>query len=189
MKTLYVLRHGEAAPESEIVTRTLDAMACGGSCERSGMPPDVASSQATAARLFIGGGSGKGERGFWTRILRLVEELLEAGIRIYEYQPAMIHQKTAVMDGRWSIVGSANMDVRSKELNQENALGIQDSGFARQLTETFFADLEYARTGMAGGGWPGTFDDVAAEDPGVAGIPAPGAPSGDDRVGGHGGER
>jgi cardiolipin synthase len=37
------------------------------------------------------------------------------------------------------------MDVRSKELNQENALGILDRGFARQVTETFFADLAYAR--------------------------------------------
>lgn len=73
------------------------------------------------------------------------EAMLEAGMRIYEYQPAMIHQKTAVVDGKWSIIGSANMDVRSKELNQENALGILDVGFARQVTETFFADLEYAR--------------------------------------------
>jgi cardiolipin synthase len=73
------------------------------------------------------------------------EAMLEAGMRIYEYQPAMIHQKTAVLDGKWSIIGSANMDVRSKELNQENALGILDRGFARQVTETFFADLEYAR--------------------------------------------
>ena len=57
----------------------------------------------------------------------------------------MIHQKTAVVDGLWSIIGSANMDVRSKELNQENALGIMDSGFAEQVTRTFFADLEHAR--------------------------------------------
>ena len=66
-------------------------------------------------------------------------------MRIYEYQPAMIHQKSAVVDGLWSVVGSANMDVRSKELNQENALGILDTGFARRLTETFFADLAHAR--------------------------------------------
>ncbi len=73
------------------------------------------------------------------------EAMLEAGLRIYEYQPAMIHQKSAVVDGKWSLVGSANMDVRSKELNQENALGILDTGFARQLTGTFFADLAHAR--------------------------------------------
>lgn len=74
----------------------------------------------------------------------LYEPLLQAGVRIYEYQPAMIHQKQAVIDGQWSLVGSVNMDVRSKELNQENALGILDRGFAQEVTETFFQDLEYA---------------------------------------------
>jgi cardiolipin synthase len=34
-----------------------------------------------------------------------------------------------VVDGKWSVVGSANMDIRSKELNQENVLGILDEGF------------------------------------------------------------
>jgi cardiolipin synthase len=72
------------------------------------------------------------------------ERLLEAGIRIYEYQPTMIHQKLMVVDSRWSIVGSANMDVRSKELNQENVLGILDEGFGRQVEEVFFADLRRA---------------------------------------------
>src|SRR5690606_31503647 len=72
------------------------------------------------------------------------EELLEAGVRIFEYQPTMIHQKLMVVDGRWSLVGSVNMDVRSKELNQENALGIYDVGFAAELERTFFDDLEKA---------------------------------------------
>jgi cardiolipin synthase len=72
-------------------------------------------------------------------------ELLEAGVRIYEYQPAMMHAKMAVIDGLWSVVGSANMDIRSKELNQENVLGILDEGFGRQVQETFFADIERAR--------------------------------------------
>jgi cardiolipin synthase len=71
--------------------------------------------------------------------------MLDAGVRMYEYQPTMIHQKLMVVDGRWSIVGSANMDVRSKELNQENVLGILDRGFAEQLEETFFADLEKSK--------------------------------------------
>lgn len=73
------------------------------------------------------------------------ERFLRSGMRLYEYQPTMIHQKTMVVDGLWSVVGSANMDVRSKELNQENVLGILDDGFARELEETFFADLERAR--------------------------------------------
>jgi cardiolipin synthase len=73
------------------------------------------------------------------------EQLLEAGIRIYEYQPTMIHHKHLVVDGRWVVVGSANMDVRSGELNQESVLGMVDPGFARTVRDAFFADLERAR--------------------------------------------
>lgn len=73
------------------------------------------------------------------------EEILESGARIFEYQPRMIHQKLLVADGVWSIVGSVNLDVRSKELNQENALGILDPAFASAVEETFLKDLEDAR--------------------------------------------
>jgi cardiolipin synthase len=73
------------------------------------------------------------------------EKLLEAGVRIYEYQPAMMHAKAVVVDGQWSVVGSANMDVRSKELNQENVLGILDKGLGRRLQETFLDDLRQAK--------------------------------------------
>lgn len=72
------------------------------------------------------------------------EQLMEAGIRIFEYQPTMIHQKLLVADGVWSLFGSTNMDVRSKELNQENTLGILDRGFAAELEDTFLADLQRA---------------------------------------------
>lgn len=71
--------------------------------------------------------------------------LLEAGVRIYEYQPTMMHTKALVVDGTWSVVGSANMDIRSKELNQEAVIGIADAGFGKQLTDTFFADLQQSR--------------------------------------------
>lgn len=71
--------------------------------------------------------------------------LLSAGVRIYEYQPTMIHTKAITIDGRWSIVGSANIDIRSKELNQENVLGILDPGLTRELEEMLFADLRRAR--------------------------------------------
>jgi cardiolipin synthase len=71
--------------------------------------------------------------------------LLEAGVRIYEYQTTMMHTKALVVDGRWSIVGSANMDIRSKELNQEAVIGIADRDFGRQLQDTFFADLRHSR--------------------------------------------
>jgi cardiolipin synthase len=71
--------------------------------------------------------------------------LLEAGVRIYEYQPTMLHTKMLVVDGVWSILGSANMDIRSKELNQEGVIGILDGGFGTQVRETFLKDLERAK--------------------------------------------
>jgi cardiolipin synthase A/B len=73
------------------------------------------------------------------------DDLLSAGVRIFEYQPAMMHNKTVCVDGEWAVVGSANMDIRSKELNQENVLGILDEGFGRQLDATFLADLQKAK--------------------------------------------
>jgi cardiolipin synthase len=70
------------------------------------------------------------------------QELLDAGVRIYEYQSSMLHSKHVVVDGRCSIVGSANMDIRSKELNQENVLCILDGELAAQLETAFLADLD-----------------------------------------------
>jgi cardiolipin synthase len=72
------------------------------------------------------------------------QRLLDGGARIWEYQPTMIHSKHVVVDGEWSVVGSANLDIRSKELNQENVLGILDSGLARELETAFLADPECA---------------------------------------------
>jgi cardiolipin synthase A/B len=73
------------------------------------------------------------------------EELLGAGVKVYEYQPTMMHTKGVVVDGVWSVVGSANMDVRSKELNNENVLGILDEGFGREMEATFLEDLKKAQ--------------------------------------------
>jgi cardiolipin synthase len=61
------------------------------------------------------------------------QELLEGGVRIFEYQPSMMHAKTVVIDGIWSIVGSANMDERSMEINEENVLGFADREFAQAI--------------------------------------------------------
>jgi cardiolipin synthase A/B len=72
-------------------------------------------------------------------------ELLQAGVRIFEYLPSMMHAKTVVVDGAWSIVGSANMDERSMELNEENVLGIADRGFARSIEDGVAADILRSR--------------------------------------------
>ena len=76
---------------------------------------------------------------------RYFAEFLEAGVKVYEYQPTMIHSKTIVVDGKWSIVGSANLDVRSTELNKENVLCILENDFAAELEKTFFEDLKRAK--------------------------------------------
>jgi cardiolipin synthase A/B len=71
-------------------------------------------------------------------------ELLNAGVRIFEYQRTMMHSKHVVVDGLWSVVGSANMDIRSKELNEENVVGILDADLAQQLERSFEKDLASA---------------------------------------------
>jgi cardiolipin synthase len=73
------------------------------------------------------------------------DELLSAGVRIFEYEPAMMHAKTTVVDGAWTIVGSANLDERSMELNEENVLGIADREFARSIEEGLLADFARSR--------------------------------------------
>jgi cardiolipin synthase len=76
---------------------------------------------------------------------RYYEELLAAGVRIYEYQPTMMHTKGVVVDGKWSVAGSPNMDIRSHELNQENVIGLLDEAFGREMESAFRRDLERAR--------------------------------------------
>lgn len=69
------------------------------------------------------------------------EELLAAGIEIYEYQPTMMHAKAMVVDNAWSIIGSSNLDNRSLELNDENNIAVADGAFAANLREDFEIDL------------------------------------------------
>ena len=73
------------------------------------------------------------------------EELLRDRVRIFEFQPSMMHAKTVVVDDAWTLIGSANMDERSMELNEENALGIADEGFARAVAAGNEADFAKSR--------------------------------------------
>jgi cardiolipin synthase A/B len=68
--------------------------------------------------------------------------LLDAGIRIFEYQPTMLHAKALVVDGVWSAVGSVNFDNRSFQLHDEVSLCVQSEDFAARLGEVFERDLE-----------------------------------------------
>lgn len=72
---------------------------------------------------------------------RLYGELLKAGAKIYEYQPAMIHTKSLMIDGTWCVVGSTNFDHRSFTLNDEVNLATCDPRMAERLHEDFVRDL------------------------------------------------
>jgi cardiolipin synthase len=69
------------------------------------------------------------------------EELLDCGVRLFEYGPTMLHVKTLVVDGAWSTVGSVNFDNRSFQLQDEATLCVQSEAVARRLTEQFERDL------------------------------------------------
>jgi cardiolipin synthase len=72
-------------------------------------------------------------------------ELLQAGVRILEYNRTMMHQKGAVIDGLFSTVGSINFDGRSLRANEEDSLAFYDSGFAARLEATFEDDEKHCR--------------------------------------------
>lgn len=76
---------------------------------------------------------------------RLYGPLLRAGARIYEYQPSMIHTKTMIVDGLWSVIGSSNFDYRSFGINDEVNLAARDARLAQRLDEDFAADLATSR--------------------------------------------
>jgi cardiolipin synthase len=67
--------------------------------------------------------------------------LLESGVHIYELKRAILHAKTAVIDGAWSAVGSSNLDWRSTVWNNEIDAILLDYGFGAQMEDVFVADL------------------------------------------------
>lgn len=71
--------------------------------------------------------------------------LLDAGVRIYEYQPTMYHCKVLIVDDIWVSVGSTNFDDRSFRLNDEANLNIYDAAFARAQVKTFEEDKTKSR--------------------------------------------
>jgi cardiolipin synthase len=73
------------------------------------------------------------------------QSLLDGGIDLYEYQPTMMHAKVMVVDGHLSIIGSANFDNRSLELNDEQTSAVFDTALADALVAAFERDLERSR--------------------------------------------
>jgi len=76
---------------------------------------------------------------------RLFGPLLEAGARIHEYQPSMMHAKILVVDSTWAVVGTTNIDPRSFSLNDEVNLATPDYRVAQRLEADFHTDLTQSR--------------------------------------------
>jgi cardiolipin synthase len=72
---------------------------------------------------------------------RLYGELLEAGIRIFEYRPAMTHVKALMVDGAWALIGTTNVDNRSFEHNDEVNVAFRESGVTERLLRDFEVDM------------------------------------------------
>ncbi len=73
------------------------------------------------------------------------DRLLSMGIALYEYQPTMMHTKTLIVDGTWSMFGSANFDNRSLELNDELNVAVSSPALAARLLTDFENDLKASR--------------------------------------------
>jgi cardiolipin synthase len=69
------------------------------------------------------------------------DTLMQHGVEIYEYQPTMMHAKAMMVDGVWSMFGSANFDNRSLELNDELNVAVVDPGLTAQFVAQFERDL------------------------------------------------
>ena len=63
------------------------------------------------------------------------EDLLRAGVRIFEYQPGLLHAKTVTVDGEVTLIGSANMDRRSFDLNYENNILFCDAAMTKAVRD------------------------------------------------------
>ena len=75
---------------------------------------------------------------------RYYEHLLSLGVELYEYQPTMMHTKAMVVDGAWSMFGSANLDNRSLELNDELNVVVRSTDLAKRFTAMFNEDIGLA---------------------------------------------
>ena len=68
--------------------------------------------------------------------------LLEAGVRVFEWNGSMMHAKSAVADGTWARVGSTNLNIASWIGNSELDVAIENASFARQMEQQYECDLE-----------------------------------------------
>ncbi|HWI35418.1 MAG TPA: phospholipase D-like domain-containing protein, partial [Burkholderiales bacterium] len=71
---------------------------------------------------------------------RSFERLLASGVRIFEYQRSLLHQKVMTVDGAWCAIGSSNFDDRSLEINDEITAGFSNPALAARLEAIFHRD-------------------------------------------------
>ncbi|MDR3673545.1 MAG: cardiolipin synthase [Holophaga sp.] len=69
------------------------------------------------------------------------QDLLAAGVRVFQLNSSILHAKTGVIDGQWSTVGSTNMDMRSFLYNKEINVMVQGASFGREMEDAFREDL------------------------------------------------
>ncbi|MEO8991579.1 MAG: phospholipase D-like domain-containing protein [Nitrosospira sp.] len=94
-------------------------------------------------RLLVPGSSG--DLKFLRPISRAgYRPLLEAGVRVFEWNGSMLHAKTAVADGRWARVGSSNLNLASWLGNWELDVAVEDLGFAHEMEQMYLQDLDNA---------------------------------------------
>ncbi|MEO8259462.1 MAG: phospholipase D-like domain-containing protein [Acidobacteriota bacterium] len=82
----------------------------------------------------------------WVRLAsrRLYGQMLVAGVRIFEYEGAMIHAKTLIVDDLWAVIGTTNIDNRSFEHNDEVNVAVRDEAVAARLAVDFAADIAHS---------------------------------------------
>jgi cardiolipin synthase A/B len=83
----------------------------------------------------------------WVRLAsrRMWGQLLEAGVRIFEYRDTMTHMKVLVADEVWCVLGTTNIDNRSFEHNDEVNVAMRDRALAARLLEDYARDIEASR--------------------------------------------
>ena len=116
-----------------------------------------AAARGVRVRLLMQGKVDYKVAGLAARVL--YGELLARGVRVFEYTPAFLHAKVAVIDGRWATVGSSNIDPLSLWLNLEANVVVIDETFAgaleQRLAEAFAESVEITSPPLQGGwrGW------------------------------------
>ena len=71
----------------------------------------------------------------------MYRELLQGGIRLYEYRPSMTHVKALMVDHTWAVIGTTNVDNRSFEHNDEINVAFREAAVTARLRRDFEADL------------------------------------------------